>query len=237
MVAGRVISLLERGFNKRDFLFLAPNSKQSGLSPIIWSRTDCFELQNQRFSSSCAKEEVAPDASAEVVAAKKKGEEGLEKDVPSDCNCKMQVLSMSSNYTSPWRFADLTSLVGTYPYQTGSNFLIQGVGNAYQMPGVGLVDLPTPYMPLDPPDAGCHKFDLWLFNTSNDGEPVTLFTKVICCEGGINCTEANASTETYHQFTINTAPSQVQFWKYFSCSFIPAGDEPDCAGIHGEGDL
>jgi len=101
-------------------------------------------------------------------------------------------------------------------------------------PGSGMVELPSDFFDLDPPDAGCHKFDFWLLGGGVPEQAVTLFTKVICCEGGGDCTEESASTVTYHQFTVPAGEDRVQSWKYFACEVIPAQDVPDCAALYGE---
>ena len=69
-------------------------------------------MQNQRFSSSCAKEEVAPDASAEAVAAKKKGEGSLEKDVDPNagCTCYMSFTGVENLENAQWTLEDVTDL-------------------------------------------------------------------------------------------------------------------------------
>ncbi len=186
---------------------------------------------------------MVPDEVADVgdVLGKKGGGSTLDKNVePSDCNCKIQITGITSNYSMPtwqWRFSDLTGVLGMNPSQTESQLIVHGNGSAWYKPGVGLIDLPTDFLNLDPYNAGCHKFDFWLKSGPVADEDVILYTKVICCDGGGDCTEETASTITTHEFTVPAGNGRVQLWKLFSCWPIIAGDESDCAVLQGGSDF
>ena len=172
------------------------------------------------YFSSCAKEEVAPDASTEAVAAKKKGEGSLEKDLPGDCNCYMQILSIDG-HDDKWIIEDITAPLYT------PGFKVLGMGQTWMESGGNYVALPTPFLPLAPPDAGCHKFKVTVFNLPED-QTATLFTKVICCQSETSCSEDNAATTTYHQFSVTGDENPFAkdiFHRKFACTVLIAGED------------
>lgn len=163
---------------------------------------------------------MAPEASAAVVTAKKKGEGGLEKDLPSGCNCYMQILSIDG-HDGFWGLKDVTAPMYT------PEFKVIGEGQMWlESPG-NFIPLPTPFLPLAPPDAGCHKFQFFV-DQSPEGQIVTLNTKVICCQSGSTCTEDNAATVTYHSFQLvgeNSPLQAVYVYRKLSCYVLIAGEE------------
>ena len=168
-------------------------------------------------------EEIGPQASLDedVVLAKKGDVDDFYKDgTSSGCNCYMQILSISG-HSGYWRLHDVSNPA----YNPEFNVL----GNGPTWYNSGSYDpLPSAFLPLAPPDAGCHHFEFTVYGGVQNST-VTLFTSVICCDGAGSCTEGNAATQTYHQFSVVVSSDihTEDFFKKFSCTVLPAGEE-DC---------
>ena len=189
------------------------------------------------YFSSCAKEEVAPEASAEIVAAKKKGERSLEKDVdPNEgCQCYMSVTGTANMGNWSWTLEDVTDPSTANLALAGnvSGWTEQGGSGGYQ-------PYPSPYFPLTPPDAGCHQF---LFTLAKEGginppENAELYTSVRCYDQ-----EGDLATEVSFIFSLNEV-DEVVFqglagyfggydWRLTSCTYLyqtPGEPDPyDCS--------
>ncbi len=157
----------------------------------------------------------------------------MEKDFPETaCHCKLQVTEVryvdSGNfYEGLWRLRDASD--------PNSPLQIVGNGQTWNYYNTGtFVPLPTDYLWLTPPDAGCHHFQLFLYPLT--GEPVVVYAKVICCENGADCTEENASTITLHEFVhTGESPYNQNFFHFLSCLILPEG-EGDCSLVIGNDD-
>ena len=174
------------------------------------------------YFSSCAKEEVAPDASTETVAAKKKGEGSLEKNVELDCSCEIQVVSIDNIPDGvQWFFRDITDL----DYFPLCSFA--GVGNFYYT-SMGMDPLPTPFLPLAPPDPGCHHFRIIIPQWQDLSDIVTFHT-IMRCTGELNGNPLE--TEVAYDFVFQEGVQQGEyegirlFWRKASCFVIPDGED------------
>ncbi len=178
---------------------------------------------------------MTPEASAEVVTAKKKGEGGLEKDVDPNagCTCYMSFTGTANIENLYWFLEEDTNGPGTFAYVGNSE------GWKHQS-GTGYLPYPSPYFPLDPPEAGCHRF-VYTLATSSGSFPnpaptdATLYTSVKCYNA-----EGDLQTTTYHAFVFSDGvpihpliPEFVYIWRLFSCLYLfddgTANTSSDCA--------
>ncbi len=166
------------------------------------------------YFSSCAKEKVAPEASAEVVTAKKKGEDGLEKDLPSDCNCYMRILSVSGYDNRIWAMWQVEDDIE-------QEFSFFGRGNTWVFNG-NFLPLPSEFRPLVGFDVDCHHLVVSL--TEGVSEDEVIFTsEVKCYQGG------SLATTTYHQFVISPGEELSHFWRRFLCRYLTGDESSDCS--------
>ncbi len=172
------------------------------------------------YFSSCAKEEVAPEASTEAVAAKKKGEGGLEKDLP-DCECEMRILD-TQGYDGIWVLAE--SELGPYGAAIPGGYQIVGMGTQWNNDG-NWVPLPSSFRPFATIAPNCYRLKL-TFLPSPPTTTFTLSAEVECCRGSFGC------FTTYPEFVFNPDQGNFgDFYRYFACEPFIEGEEPPCPPI------
>ncbi|GEM_PF-2879407 len=186
------------------------------------------------YFSSCAKEEVAPETSTEAVAAKKKGEGSLEKDVDPNagCQCYMSVTGTANMGDWFWTLEDATDPYANPGFALGgdvSGWFEQGSSGGYQ-------PYPSPYFPLTPPDAGCHQF---LYAMISGSAPLptnaTVFTVVKCYDA-----QGTLQTSVSYPFVFSDGipepvfPNYVYIWRLMSCEALTYDESYHC-GRQGSG--
>jgi len=172
---------------------------------------------------------VAPDASAEVVGAKKKGEGSLEKDVDPNagCQCYMSFTGTANMDGLVWTLEDATD-----PYVIPP-FAFTGVTSGWdeQFNGGGYEPYPSPYFPLAPPDAGCHKFLFLVYGDEALADNAILYTSVRCYDQN-----GDLATEVFFPFTVEETDNSGGFglapggyvWRLTSCTYLyQTPGEPD----------
>ena len=158
------------------------------------------------------------------MAAKKKGEGGLEKDLP-ECRCYMRVTGVENIGGEGWHLIDFTG-VAESGYQDPA-FCIDGLpeNEAWKWCTGGSFfeyGFPTPFRELNPPSSGNHMF--YAFFSDSQSGPATIYTQVNCYHGSI--AEGDLATTTYHVFsTANGIPTEdplLNAWifnKWFGCVY------------------
>ena len=129
------------------------------------------------YFSSCAKEEVAPEASAEAVAAKKKGGGDVWKDLP-DCRCYMSVLG-AENAPEYWGVYDMAD------GNSSTGYLLWGIGNDDWIDGTNYSLFPSSFMELDVPSTGDHQIRVWPANTTASDD-FTIHVEIKCRYGDLD---------------------------------------------------
>ena len=145
------------------------------------------------------------------MAAKKKGEGSLEKDLT--CHCEYQILSLENvEEDQNWFFKVYSASGG-----------VAGTGDFY-LNGPNLTPLPTPF--FDAGEEGCQKF---LLLTSSGYSP--LFTAAV----RIRCTyaETGSGYEYVTQCVYGDGELCWQnigrcFWRTLSCTHLLNGEKVDC---------
>jgi len=111
------------------------------------------------------------------VAAKKKGEGRVEKDLP-DCRCYMRVLSVE-NAPDYWGVYDYTD------QNLQQGYVLSGLGNDLWYDGSSYIPFPSTFMELDLPSAGSHQILVWPGNNSVTND-FTIHVEVDCRYGGLD---------------------------------------------------
>ncbi len=172
---------------------------------------------------------MAPEASAEVVTAKKKGEGSLEKDVDPNagCTCYMSFTGVENLENAQWTLEDVTDPDWEPAFSYG------GTASGWsEQSGSGFQPYPSPYFPLAPPDAGCHKFLVGFY--FSPPENAKLHTSVRCYDQN-----GDLATEVFFTFSMDEIDQPAPpipggyDWRLTSCTYLyqtPGEPDPhDCS--------